>query len=55
MSLFDVLAIWISSNFGLAGLLVWRRVIVPRRRYRQIANRQNAARSIDDFQGVVWG
>jgi hypothetical protein len=55
MSLFDVLAIWISSNFGLVGLLVWHRVIVPRRSYRQIVNHQNAARSIDDLQGVVWG
>jgi hypothetical protein len=55
MSLFNVLAIWVLSNFAVVGFLIWRRITVPWLHHRQIAQHQDAARSIDDLQGVVWG
>ena len=46
---------WVSSNILLAALLIWHRVIQPRKSRQEILNRQSSARTIDDLQGVVWG
>jgi hypothetical protein len=48
-------SVWILSNLLLGGLLVWHRVVVPHAVRKRMAVHQNAARSIDDFRGVVWG
>jgi hypothetical protein len=56
MSVFEMLfTTWIVGNLVLAALLVWHRFIQPRKASRIILAHQNSARTIDDFEGVVWG
>jgi hypothetical protein len=57
MSIFEkmLFAAWIVSNMVVAGMLVWQRVIVPRKASRKMLVHHGSARTLDDFKGVVWG